>query len=260
MATGRTLDRWTRVYADSSPNMPTFIQSIGPLITQFNSASMLAMNDNINGGFNTHPTISPTVLNTVVDSRVLGTTGGFVAGKLADARVISIVIGMRAAPVDGDPVFTGEWYQDTDIYDAGDMSYVTAQFGDIAVDTNLSYDNCWGHLVHASSAETGVNSSTGIDDYGAQTEFGGFMTFHRINGDGTATVTIEHADANNDGSFGALTGATTGEIDWDTWSATQWGIVELSKTETVKRYLRWQVSLNTATTLNFILVFVRALW
>ena len=74
-------------------------------------------------------------------------------------------------------------------------------------------------------------------------------------GDGTATISVEDATTNSDANFAALTGATSGEIDFSTPTA---GIVAIGRTATVRRYLRWQISLNTATTVTFALAFVRA--
>jgi len=127
--------------------------------------------------------------------------------------------------------------------------------------TTLAYPNPWGHLLRSTAAAvTAVNSSTGIDDDGitaAATAFGGYMLYQVIAGDGTATIKVQHAAANLDGSFADLGGCTTGVIDCST---PKYGIVATTaKTTTVNRYLRWQVVLGTASTLTFALAFHRAL-
>ena len=78
------------------------------------------------------------------------------------------------------------------------------------------------------------------------------MTWQVFAGDGTATISVD--DSADDNTYGALSGATSGEIDFSSPSS---GFVALATTATVKRYIRWQLSLNTANTVTFALAFVR---
>ena len=79
------------------------------------------------------------------------------------------------------------------------------------------------------------------------------MVYQVLAGNGTATISIDNS-ANNS-AFTALSGATTGSINC---AVVQHGIVALGVTATVRRYLRWQIALGTATSVTFALSFHRA--
>ena len=108
-------------------------------------------------------------------------------------------------------------------------------------------------MLHTKSAETAANSATGAGiDNGAASTAGGYLAFMGFAGNGTATISID--DSADDSSYSALSGATSGELDF---SSVQFGLVALGTTATVRQYLRWQLALNTATTVTFALAFVR---
>ena len=257
MATGRTLDRWTAVYVGGTA-VEALTQSVGPLVTQFNAAPMQALSDGVQGGFNTHPNITPTTINAIIDSNALGSdyfTGSSFVGA---SRVVTIAQGIRGTVAAGDPIFTGTWYQDTASADLGmDTSAFNVNFGDYDVNSMIDYRNPWGNLLHASAAATGANTSgTGVQSLTeAATTYGGYMVYHVFAGNGTATITVEHSTEEVNGSYAALDGCTSGEIDFSTPTS---GIVETAaRTTTVNEYTRWQISLNGATTVTFVLGFVR---
>lgn len=259
MATGRTLDRWVELYIDGY-ELQSYAQSVGPLVTQFDPAPVSGLGDSVQGGFNVHPKISPTAFNAFLQSAALD--GSALAGDVGNAQVITVVIGIRAAAVNGDPCFCGQWYEDTNIVDMGSIGaeYLSMQFGDWDVSALPNYMKSWGKILHVGGAETGANSSgTGVDNYTeAATAYGGFMVYHRFGGDGTATLKVQHSVDEVDGNYADLGGCTTGVIDM---AAAQYGIVETTATTTtVNRYLRWQLTLGTANTVTFGLAFVRAFW
>ena len=81
------------------------------------------------------------------------------------------------------------------------------------------------------------------------------MVYHVFAGDGTATITVEHSVDEVDGNYASLGGCTSGEIDFSSVAS---GIVPTTaNTTTVNRYLRWQISLNGASTVTFALSFIR---
>ncbi len=81
------------------------------------------------------------------------------------------------------------------------------------------------------------------------------MVYHVFAGDGTATITVEHSVDEVDGNYAALGGCTSGEIDFSSVAS---GIVPTTAiTTTVNQYLRWQISLNGASTVTFALSFIR---
>jgi len=118
----------------------------------------------------------------------------------------------------------------------------------------LGYDKPFGVLLHEKSEETAVNAvDSGLSsDKEIASERGGFLVYQIFSGDGTATISVE--DSADDSSWAALSGATSGELDC---SSVQHGLVPLGTTATVRRYLRWQISLNTATSVTFALAFIR---
>ena len=73
-----------------------------------------------------------------------------------------------------------------------------------------------------------------------------------FSGDGTASIKVQDASTNSDVSFADL--LSSGSVNFSTPKS---GIVALAKTATVKRYVRWQIALGTATTVTFALAFVR---
>jgi hypothetical protein len=109
--------------------------------------------------------------------------------------------------------------------------------------------------LHASAAETGANTGTGIDDNGASSTLGGIFVYHLLSSDGTVTLTAQDATTNSNGSFSNITGATSGSIDATT--TPQSGMIALGATSTVRRYLRWQLAFGTASTATFVMAFIR---
>jgi len=198
--------------------------------------------------------MTPTMLNANFDTTanaahdVLKTPGV--------ARVVMIPIGMGAEPAQGDPVYCGAFLQNgyTATEEGGGMT-VSIPFGGWHVAYQGNYDIPWGWMLHAKGAETAGNTAVGIDDNSAASAVGGFLVYQVFAGDGTATIKVQDAATNANGSFADLTGATSGVIDCSTPSA---GLVAIGHTATVRRYLRWQIVLGTATTLTFALAFVRA--
>ena len=252
---GRTLARWTRVYVGGYDLSGTS-RSIGPLITQFETTDEAALDDAVRGGLPAHSKLGVGTLNGFMDNSGLALHA--LHNTPGSSHVVLIAIGDKAAPAAGVPVYSGRFFQDsyTAESDSDSTSHVSIQFGDWDVANLLDYQNPWGNLLHTHSAETGANSSgTGVESLTeASTAFGGYMVYHG-SGDGTATITVEHSADEVDGNYAALGGCTSGELDF---SAVKSGIVATTaKTTTVNQYTRWQISLNTATTVTFTLSFHR---
>ena len=104
---------------------------------------------------------------------------------------------------------------------------------------------------------TAANTATGVDDLftGTTSTNGGYLWYHILTADGTATVKAQNASTNSDGSFSDITGATSGSVDAS--AAPKFGVAATAAGLTVTRYLRWQIALGTATTLSFVCGFVR---
>ena len=258
MATGRTVPKWVRFYM-AGYDMSGYSRTVGPLKWEYEEAELTAyMADVVKGYLPNRASISCGTLNGIFDNTA---TSGLhvIASTVATSEVVMIPIGIRAAPAAGDPVFMGEFIQlGYQAEESGGAVFANVPFGEWDVANLLSHgrNKPWGALIHAKAARTAANTAVGIDDYGSATALGGYMMYQVFAGDGTATISMEDAATNSDAQFAALTGATTGELDC---SAVQKGIVDLTATRDVRRYLRWQLSLNTANTVTFALAFCRTI-
>ncbi len=254
MATGRTLNKHSRIYMDGY-DMSGYSRNIGELDWSFAELEGTAITDAVVGMLLGHATINPGTLNGNFDNTA--TVGLHVIANGAGVkRNLMIPIGIRAAPAAGDPVWCSQNEQNTykAVIDNAGQVGVTINFSPWSSrgDT-LQYDKPWGNLIHANGAETAVNAGTSDHDYGAQTTKGGYMMYQAFAADGTATIKVQDASTDSDPSFGDL--ASSGVIDPSSTPVS--AIVPLSLTATVERYTRWQIVLGTATTVTFALAFVR---
>jgi len=250
--TGRTVKKWARFYMDGY-DLSCYAINTGTPVWTYDEQGEAALCDEVKNYLPGWPTIAFGSFSGFLDNTE---TSGLhaIANGAGVIRTIMVPYGFRAAPVIGDPVWCGQ-YEQLDYMQAGDTFVgVTINFAAWANDSDtLLYDQPWGLLIHDHSAETAANSTTGEGvDNGAASAAGGYLIYQVFAGDGTATISID--DSADDSSYSALSGATSGEIDC---SSVQYGLVALGKTATVKQYLRWQLSLNTATTVTFALAFVR---
>lgn len=257
MATGRTKPKWIRVYANGR-DLSGFGRTIGPLIQECDEDDMTAtMADTIKGYYKGHASVSAGVYNGVFDNTA--TTGAHAVLGTADTlRNLIVAYGIRAAPAAGDPAFCGGFRQLS--YQAtteGGATTFSADFTpwDLTASTT-AYGMGWGQLLHAYGAETAANTGTGFDcPQAAATTWGGYFIYsiYSVNA-GTATLSVD--DSADNTNFLALASATSGAIA--AASCPTSGIVALSQTATVRRYLRFQVALaGGATTCTFVSAFVR---
>ena len=257
MATGRTLSRWTKVYLNGY-TAGAHAKSIGPLITQFEVTDDSALEDSVKGGLPSQVKFGVGTLNALDSAGAALFSDAFNPGTSYN---LMIPIGIRGTAAAGDPTYCGRFYMTGDMQESevGGFVYRTMPFGDWDVANLVDYQKAWGTLIHAYAAETGANSSgTGVDDnyLEASTAFGGYMAYAIFAGNGTATIKVQHSVDEVDGNYADLGGCTSGVLNCVT---SQGGIVKTTaKTTTVNRYLRWQLTLGTATTVTFALAFVRS--
>lgn len=251
---GRTISKWTRVYADGY-DMSGYSRAVGPLAHSFEESDLTCLSDAVKGVLPGHATLGIGTLNGVMDNTA--TSGLHVVMNAAGTiRTIMIPVGIQAEPAQGDPVYMGQFEQQGYYEESNIASYVSLPFAATSVTAaTLLYNKPWGWLLRPKTATTGANSSAGIDDNGAATAFGGYLCYQVFAGNGTATISVD--DSADNSSFLALSGATTGSIDC---SSVKYGIVAIGRTATVRRYLRWQIALGTATSVTFALAFSRALF
>jgi hypothetical protein len=256
MATGRTVEKHTRVYV-SGYDLSGFSRAIGPLeITHEEADATAVMLDTVKGYLRNHTHVNLGGLDALLDNTA--TTGIHAAlATSGQARTVIVAKGIQAAPAAGDPAFGGTFmHKGYQTEHPGGTVLLSCEWSGWASDaSSLLYGAPWGVLLHANGAETGANSAnSGIDNPEAgATAKGGYFVYQVLAGDGTATLSVD--DSADNSSWTALSGATSGSVNCATRLA---GVVAIGTAATVKRYLRWQLALGTATTVTFVSAFMRA--
>ena len=229
-----------------------YSRQIGPLGWVFGAEPDAAMTDGAKNILIGQADIQAGTLNAFLDNDA----AGLFANKAQGEKNLAVAIGANAAPAAGDPVFAWK-FEDTGYMAEPGSGFVAATlpFGGASTTSTLTYERPWGVCLHPKGAETAANTAVGIDDVGAATTLGGIFVYHLFSSDGTCTLSVDDAATNTNPSFAALSGATSGSI---TAAVTpQSGMVALSVTATVRRYLRWQLALGTASTATFFAAFIR---
>ena len=253
MATGRTLSRFMRVYGGGY-DLSGDVRTIGALPWSYDAPDITTITDGSKNHLLGMPTIGGFGFVGIMNSTA--TTGLHTLTSAGTTNWdIMVPVGIRAAPAQGDPVWMGKFPQksykpsdDTGAVIAA-LEFGTWDGGDLA-----AYNNPWGTLLHANSAVTAVNSAVGVDG-GAASALGGYMMVQVFAGNGTATIKVQHASTNADGSFGDLGGCTTGVVSMETPFAGIYNTTAL--TTSVSQYTRWQIVLGTASSVTFALAFAR---
>lgn len=251
MTTGRTIIKHTRIYVGGY-DLSGYSRSIGPLAWSFDETDLTTITDAVKGILPGHAMFGVGTQNGVMDNTATSGLHTLMAAGAGSKYAVMIPIGIQAAPAQGDPAYCGEFELSSYMSEG---PYVNLQWAQPSVaGTTLAYKRPWGSLLHASGAETAVNTAVGIDDIGASSALGGYLMYQVFAGNGTATIKVQDAATNTNPSFADITGATSGSVDCSTPRA---GIVAIGTTAAVRRYLRWQIVLGTATTVTFALAFVR---
>lgn len=251
MATGRTILRHSRVYVDGY-DMSGHSRSFGPLTNTFEEGVDDAISLDVKGTMIGSSDISMGTLNGIFDNTA--TTGIHTVFSTVNLqRSVLIALGIQAAPANNDPAFMGQFVQLGYYSDPAAIPVsVSIPFSHTsALASHKAYGKSWGVLLHAKGAETAANSATGLDQTAATTQ-GGYMMYQVFAGDGTAAIKVQDAATNADGSFADL--LSSGTIACTAATA---GVIALASTATVRRYVRFQIALGTATTVTFALGFVR---
>ena len=260
MATGRTVQRWLRVYADGYP-LSSHTTNAGPFGVTWEEYDATPLDAGVKGVMLNRSIFSAGVLNTMFDDTA--TSGSHARGNVGAGATHDLLfaLGIRGEPAVGDPTFAGRFLQSHYITTPSTDGVVTStwSFGGWDYNTQLSYGRLWGSLIHPYGQETAVNSSTAagtVVDNGAATSAGGWMMYqiYSITGaSGSCVVRVQ--DSADNATYADLTGATSGTIAYN--AAPTSGIVQLATNATVRRYLRWQITLTTVTAVRFVLAFVR---
>lgn len=234
-------------------DMSGYTRSFGALAWMFDAESDAALTDGCKNILIGKGDIQAGALNAFLDND----TAGLFAAQAQTTRNLMIAIGVNAAPAAGDPIFAWK-FEDVGYKSEQGSGFVAATlpFGGASNQGVLTYRRPWGHLLHPNGAETAVNSSTGVDDLGASSALGGIFVYHCFtSAGGNITLKAQHASTNSDGSFADITGATSGLIDAS--STPKSGMVAVSTSLTINRYLRWQIVFNVGTSATFVAAFIR---
>lgn len=249
----RTNLKHVRLYGNGT-DLSGYARDTGPFGVEFDVSPEAALSDAVLNVTMGRGAVTLGPVNAFLDNDTAGLYA-LVATPPSYMDVL-VAIGALASPAAGDFCFA--WQFGVKSIKAGASSGtvpLTMELTDGLYSSPLAYNKPWGRLLHASGAETAVNTSTGIDDNGASSSLGGVFVYHLLSSNGTVTLKAQHAASNVDGSFADLTGATSGSIDAS--STPKSGLVSLSATASVNRYLRWQLSFGTATTATFVTAFIR---
>jgi len=249
----RTNAKNHRVYIDGY-DLSGYARALPTIDWGYEVAAEAALSDGINNIVLGQGFINLDALNVFLENDA---AGAFAKHSANSGEVnVSFAMGTTAAPAAGDPAFAWKFKQSMYKAEAGD-GFVNANigFGGPSSEGVLTYSKPWGNILHPLGAETGANSAVGIDDVGAASTAGGVFFYHATTSDGTFTLTAEEASTNTDGNFALITGATSAEIDAS--AAPKHGLVALGTTAAIKRYLRFQISLNGAGTATFFCGFIR---
>jgi hypothetical protein len=247
----RTHNKHIRVYVNGV-DLSGYSRSVGTLSWMFGAQPDAAVTDECKNILIGQGDIQAAAINAFLDND----TAGLFANKAQGTKTLSVAIGNRAAPAAGDPVFA--WmFEDVGYQAQAGEGFVTATlpFGEASYASTLTYTRPWGVCVSPKATWTAANTAVGIDDNGASSALGGIFVYHLFSSDGTVTLSLEDAATNTNPSFAALSGATSGSITAAV--SPKYGMVALGTTATVRRYLRPQIALGTATTLVAFFGFIR---
>lgn len=250
----RINQKFTRLYWNGY-DISGYASNIGALDWLYDVSPTMAMSDEVMNGVAGRVNISAGAINSFLDNDTAGLMS--LAKTATGTTNLMVAYGTNAVPATGNPVFAWE-FERSSYQTAPSESFTTANInvGSASFSSTFSYQKPWGVLLHAKGAETAVNSAAGVDDYGAQTTAGGIFVYHLFSSNGTVTLKAQDASTNSDGSFGDLSGATSGSIDASVSPASD--MIALGTGATVKRYLRWQLVFGTATTATFAMALIRA--
>ena len=254
----RTHSKHTRLYADGV-DISGYSRSVGTLGWVFDAEPDAAFTDQVKNILIGKCDIQAGAISAFMDNDPAGLHA--LAGTGTNdhgTRNVMIAIGANAAPVQGDNVFAWKFEQTSyQVEQGGGFVAVTIPLGGASSQGVLNYKKPWGKLLHAKGTETAVNSAVGIDDYGATPpSLGGIFIYHCHSSiGGNITLKAQEADTNVDGSFGDITGATSGLIDAS--AAPKHGMIAIATTYALKRYLRWQVVFDVGTSATFTAAFIR---
>ena len=243
-----------RAYIDGV-DISGYANEIGSLDWMYDVTLGAAFSDAVMNGINGKVAISAGTINSYLDNDTAGLFN--LANSAGGTRSLVVVHGTVAATAALDPMFAWQFEQSSyQTANADGFSPATIKVSDASYAGVLAHSKPWGFTLHPKGAETAANTAVGVDDNAAASALGGIFVYQLFSSNGTVTLSMDDAATNTDPSFSALAGATSGSIDAS--ASPKHGMVALGVTATVRRYLRWQMALGTATTATFFAGFIRS--
>lgn len=255
MTLGRSILKYGRVYVDGY-DLSGHTRSIGPLGCTFAEGNDDPLTADMIGTWLGQATITPGNLNSIFDNTA---STGMHALMSAPAVTRNLIYaqGIQAVPAQGDPVFCGQFRQDDYMAGPGETpSALTIKFSPSASGGSaLNYSIPFGVLLHTNTASTTDNAAAGVDG-GGETLYGGYMMYQITDSTGsdadiTAAIKVQDATSSG-GAYSDL--LSSGTIHCHAGTS---GVVALAKTAHVQAFTRWQIAWGSATSITFVLAFVR---
>ena len=257
----RTHKKWMRVYI-SGYDMSGYIRDVGGIGFAFDATPDACLTDPVKSANVGQASVTCGPVNAVLDNDASTYPAGFWTTFKSGGvtRDVSVAIGTLAAPVIGDPMYSWAMNQDSFQQVEGN-GFVSINMALDPSPSTPSSSMPWGFVLHANGAETGANSGNNTTHMGATgATTGGIFVYHLFTaggGAGTATISMQDS-ADGSTSWGAVTGATTTALPTNgATTIPASGHIVLASATSVKRYLRWQLALATATSATFFAGFIR---
>ena len=251
---GRTALRFSKVFY-AGYDLTGYARDWGEIGTEAEEVDMTTIGDAVGGALAGKFKSFAGPVNGVLDNTAVVGAHTILATLTDTKQIITVGLGDRAALAQGDVCFNAEPWQNSyrGVEEAGAVNYNLTLSPEAITAASLQKQTGWGLILNANAARTGVNAASGVDHpTQAATAFGGTLVYQVTAGNGTATLSVD--DSADNAAFAALSGATSGSINCAVVSA---GVVAISRTATVRRYLRWQIVFGTATTVTFVTAFCR---
>ena len=250
----RTHLKHYRVYVNAY-DLSGYARSVGTMAWSFGAEPDMAISDSVKNVIPGAGDIQLGPINMFFDADAAGAKA--LLASSTNTLTVSVAMGARADPAIGDRAFTWQFEKNSYSVEQG-AGFVAANLnlGGASYASTKSFCVPWGVVLAHNTARVAVNSTTGVDDYGAgPPSLGGVFWWHLLSSNGTVTLTAQEADTNSDGSFANITGATSGSI---TAAATPaYGMAATTEIYAVKRYLRWQLAFGGGSTATFVCGFNR---
>jgi hypothetical protein len=259
MATGRTVNKHTRVYVGKY-DLSSYVKSIGPLSNIFSEGVDDPINASVVGTWIGQGNANVGTINGIFDNTAA--VGIHTALNSTPAnRYVTVAMGIQGDPAIGDPSFSGTFRHQSYIATPEETpSLVSLGFSGFGNASSAEYPTSWGRLLHVATASTTDNTDAGID-WGNHTHLGAAMVWHCYAGAGTDTISA-HIKVQHCATAGGVYTDLLDSLSQDmgvggVFSGNNGGKITARNVE-VYQYTRWQVEFETATSLTFILSLIRA--